>query len=66
MNDLQLYDLYRSMPLATVSYRSWLYPRYVKITGRSFCYPHPHRYFSLEEFLDKLYSDPEFRIKLSR
>lgn len=40
------------------------YPKYVIITGRSFCRPRPHRYYTFEEFVDKLYSDPYFKKKL--
>ena len=52
MNDLQLWNYYLSIPLATPSKHSWIYPDFVKITGRSICYPHPHRYLNFEEFLD--------------
>lgn len=61
MNDYQLYEYYLSIPLPTIGYKSILYPKYVVITGRSFCYPHPCRYFSFEEFIDKLYSDVNFK-----
>lgn len=52
MNDIQLYNYYLSIPLATPIKHSWIYPNYVKIVGKSICYPHPHRYLSFEEFLD--------------
>ena len=52
MNDIQLYNYYLSIPLATITKRSWIYPKYVKITGRSICCPHPHRYLSFNEFVD--------------
>lgn len=52
MNDIQLYNYYLTIPLATAVKRSWIYPKYVKITGRSISYPHPHRYLGLNEFLD--------------
>ena len=64
MNDLQLFYYYQTIPLDTITKRSWIYPKYVVITGRSFCRPHPHRHYNLDEFLDKLYSDPEFKKKL--
>ena len=64
MNDVQLYKYYLTIPLDTIFKRSWIYPKYVIITGRSFCRPHPHRHYSFEEFLDKLYSDSEFKKKL--
>lgn len=54
MNDIQLYNYYLSIPLATPIKHSWIYPNYVKIVGKSICYPHPHRYLSFEEFLDKI------------
>ena len=52
MNDIQLYNYYLLIPLATRIKHSWIYPKYVKILGRSICYPHPHRHLSFEEFLD--------------
>lgn len=52
MNDIQPYNYYLTIPLATTTKSSWIYPKYVKITGRSICYPHPHRYLNLDEFLD--------------
>ena len=52
MNDIQLYNYYLSIPLATTTRPSWIYPRYVKITGRSICCPHPHRYLSFNEFME--------------
>ena len=61
MNDIQLYNYYCSIPLAPPGKRSRIYPKYVKITGRAFCAPHPHRHFNLEEFIDVLNKDPEFR-----
>lgn len=61
MNDLQLFYLYLSIPLWTVDNPSWIYPKYVVITGRSFAAPHPHRHDNFEEFIDKLYSDKNFR-----
>jgi hypothetical protein len=63
MNDLQLFELYLSIPLTPTGPLSWsrLYPKYVVITGRSFSAPHPHRHYTLEEFLDKLYEDPNFK-----
>ena len=57
MNDLQLYQYYVSIPLATWYQRSRIYPKYVQITGRSVFGPHPHRHYSLEEFIDKLDDD---------
>ena len=61
MNDVQLYQYYLSIPLWSVQNRSWIYPKYVQLTGRAFSAPHPHRHFSFEEFVDKLYSDEKFR-----
>jgi hypothetical protein len=63
MNDLQLYELYKSIQLRPEGLKMWsrLYPKYVVITGRSFSAPHPHRHYTLEEFLDKLYEDPNFK-----
>ena len=61
MNDKQLYSLYLSIPLARPGKLSRIYPRYVVITGRSISAPSPHRHYSFDEFLDKLYSDTEFR-----
>ena len=61
MNDYQLYQYYLTMPLAEISNSSKIYPNYVKIMGRSFGGPNPHRHFSFEEFLDKLKNDPKFR-----
>ena len=64
MNDLQLFDYYQTIPLTTMHKNTWIYPKYVVITGRAFCHPHPHRHYSFEEFLDKLYSDSDFKKKL--
>lgn len=63
MNDLQLYDLYKSIPLGPKGLGLWsrLYPKYVVITGRAFSAPHPHRHYTFEEFVDKLNEDPNFR-----
>lgn len=61
MNDLQLYQLYLSIPLWTVDTPSRIYPKYVVITGRSVAAPHPHRHYGFEEFIDKLYEDDKFR-----
>lgn len=61
LNDLQLYELYCSLSLATVTDKSRIYPKYVKKTGRSFSHPHPHRHFTFEEFIDKLNEDSNFK-----
>ena len=64
MNDWQLYELYTSIqliPLHGLNRWSRLYPKYVVITGRAFCAPHPHRHYTFEEFVDKLYEDPNFK-----
>lgn len=61
MNDLQLYELYCSIPLRTRCNPSRIYPEYVTITGRAFIAPHPHRHYNLEEFIDKLNDDPNFK-----
>ena len=52
MNDIQLYELYCSIPKWTVDNHSRIYPKYVVITGRAFSAPHPHRHYSFEEFID--------------
>ena len=54
MNDIQLYNYYLSISLATPIRHSWIYPKFVKITGLAIIEPHPHRYLSFEEFLDKI------------
>ena len=63
MNDLQLYELYLSIPLRPMGQKLWsrLYPKYVVITGRAFSAPHPHRHYTFEEFIDKLYEDSDFK-----
>jgi hypothetical protein len=61
MNDLQLYELYCSIPKWTIWNRSRIYPEYVVLTGRAFSAPHPHRHYSFEEFVDKLNKDPNFK-----
>lgn len=61
LNDLQLYQLYLSIPLWTVDNPSRIYPKYVVRTGRSFSAPHPHRHYEFDEFIDKLYEDDKFR-----
>ena len=61
LNDLQLYQLYLSIPLWTIDNPSRIYPKYVVITGRSFAAPHPHRHYEFDEFIDKLYKDDKFR-----
>jgi hypothetical protein len=66
MNDLQLFYLYLSIPLWTVDNHSWIYPKYVVRTGCSFAAPHPHRHYNFEEFIDKLYSDKNFRNLLEK
>ena len=65
MNDLQLYEYYKTIPLAGIGVFSWIYPKYVKITGRSITRPHPHRHYTLDEFLDRLYEEgSDFRERL--
>lgn len=64
MNDVQLYEYYLSIPLWSFRNPSWIYPKYVVITGRSFAPPHPHRHYSFEEFITKLEDDFEFKNKL--
>jgi hypothetical protein len=61
MNDLQLYELYCSIPLWKIGSPSRIYPEYVTITGRAFIAPHPHRHYTLEEFIDKLNEDTNFK-----
>lgn len=60
MNDLQLYNLYLSIPLAEVRKKSRIYPHLVKITGKSFSHPHPHRHYYFSEFVDEL-ENPLFK-----
>lgn len=64
MNVYQLYEYYLSIPLWTSWNRTWIYPKYVVITGKAFSVPHPHRHYTFEEFIDKLDSDPEFKKRL--
>lgn len=66
MNDLQLFYLYLSIPESTITEKSWIYPNYVVITGSSITSPHPHRHYNFEEFIDKLYSDKNFRNLLEK
>lgn len=61
MNDLQLYELYCSIPKWNISNQSRIYPDYVVITGRAFRAPHPHRHYTFEEFVDRLNEDPNFK-----
>jgi hypothetical protein len=61
MNDIQLYELYCSIPKWTVDNPSRIYPKYVVITGRAFSAPHPYRHYSFEEFVDKLNEDYNFK-----
>ena len=61
MNDVQLYELYESIPLREIGKLSRIYPKYVVITGLACCAPHPHRHYTFEEFVDKLNEDPNFR-----
>ena len=61
MNDLQLYELYCSIPLRERGNQSRIYPDYVVLTGCAFIAPHPHRHYTLEEFIDKLEEDPDFK-----
>lgn len=61
MNDVQLYDYYLSIPLATLLTDSPIYPEYVVITGFSCHSPHPHRYYSFEEFVEALETKEGFR-----
>ena len=61
MNDIQLYELYCSIPKWTVWNRSRIYPKYIVITGRAFKAPHPHRHYTFDEFVDKLNEDPNFK-----
>lgn len=59
MNDLQLYELYCSIPLWKACNQSRIYPDYVVLTGRAF--RAPHRHYTFEEFVDKLEEDPDFK-----
>lgn len=59
MNDIQLYQYYLSIPLSEVGKRSRIYPKYVVIAGRSEFGPHPHRHYTIDEFVERL--DDDFR-----
>ena len=61
MNDWELYELYCSLPLATINDKGKIYPKYVKIIGRSCMSPHPHRHFTFEKFITCLYGNNDFR-----
>ena len=61
MNDIQLYELYRSIPKWRVDNQSRIYPDYVVITELAFRAPHPYRHYTFEEFIDKLNEDPNFK-----
>lgn len=61
INDIQLYNYYLSIELPSVGHKSWIYPNYVIITGLALCSPHPCRHFTFDEFVEKLYSDNEFK-----
>jgi len=56
------YLRYLAMPLETIcGSDSILYKKgWVKITGLSFAPPHPHEYYTYNEFLDKFMDDLEF------
>jgi hypothetical protein len=60
-NDIQLYQLYCSIPKWKIGKASRIYPKYVVITGRAFSPPHPHRHYTFEEFIDKLNEDINFK-----
>ena len=62
MNDIQLYNYYLTIPLSTLRKHSWIYPKYIKIVGRSISVPHPHRYLNFEEFLDVI---EDFKFELN-
>ena len=69
MNDLQLYDYYLSMAdgyKSRIGPCSQIYPNFVVITGRSYAPPHPHRRYTLDEFIDKLEKSEEFRNLLNK
>ena len=59
MNDIQLYEYYLSIPLSELGQPSRIYPKYVKIIGRSIIPPHPHRHYTIDEFVEIL--DDDFR-----
>jgi hypothetical protein len=40
---------------------SFIYPKYVVLTGRACKSPHPHRHHTKEEFIEKYENDPEFK-----
>ena len=61
MNDIQLYELYCSIPKWSRTNPSRIYPDYVVITGRAFMCPHPHRHYTFEEFVNRLNEDPNFK-----
>lgn len=66
MNDWQLYEYYLSIPLSTIIQRSWIYPKYVKIIGRSIAGPHPHMHLDFCNFLDLINNDIFFHDKLNK
>lgn len=59
MNDIQLYQYYLSIPLSELGKRSRIYPKYVVIIGRSTAGPHPHRHYTIDEFVEHI--DDDFR-----
>lgn len=63
MNHLQLYEYYLTLPDGYARRRgesSRIYPNYVIRIGGGFAPPFAHRYYTLEEFIDKLHSDENF------
>jgi len=56
-----LYELYLSCPLATITTNSDLYNnQWCVQTGMACMHPHPHRYFTKDEFLEKIDTDDNF------
>ena len=59
---IELYDKYNSMPLATQTTPAVLYDKgFVIHTGMAFVPPHPHRYYTFEEFCDAYTTNDKFR-----
>jgi hypothetical protein len=61
------YKKYLQLPLAdTTSDSCEIYDKnWCVLTGLAFMHPHPHRYFTLDEFQTKYIEDAEFRKRFS-
>lgn len=62
--DIILYYKYRQINLPDIFNSSWIYPKYVKITGRTIAGPHPCRHLTYNEFRAIFYTDEFFRNKI--